>query len=72
VVLSDTPGILDPQYPMQERMMDAVNESLSDADILIVMVELGQRRSGRSELLKRAPLVQRAHGVAGEQGGYRR
>jgi GTP-binding protein Era len=28
---------------MQERMMDAVNEALSDADILVVMVELGQR-----------------------------
>ncbi|MBK8530471.1 MAG: GTPase Era [Flavobacteriales bacterium] len=54
VVLSDTPGILDPQYPMQERMMDAVNESLSDADILIVMVELGQRPERSGELLKRA------------------
>ncbi|MBK7483343.1 MAG: GTP-binding protein [Flavobacteriales bacterium] len=54
VVLSDTPGIIDPQYPMQERMMDAVNESLSDADILIVMVELGQRPERSGELLKRA------------------
>jgi GTP-binding protein Era len=54
VVLSDTPGILDPQYPMQERMMDAVNESLSDADILVVMVELGQRPERSEELLKRA------------------
>ena len=26
LVLSDTPGILDPQYPMQERMMSAVEE----------------------------------------------
>ena len=54
VVLSDTPGILDTQYPMQERMMDAVNESLSDADILIVMVELGQRPERSEEMLKRA------------------
>ncbi|MEZ4806713.1 MAG: GTPase Era [Flavobacteriales bacterium] len=54
VVLSDTPGILDPRYPMQERMMDAVNESLSDADILVVMVELGQRPERSAELLKRA------------------
>ena len=28
---------------MQQRMMGAVDEALSDADILVVMVELGQR-----------------------------
>jgi GTP-binding protein Era len=54
IVLSDTPGILDPQYPMQERMMDAVEEALIDADILIVMVELGQRPERSEHLLKRA------------------
>ena len=54
LVLSDTPGILDPQYPMQERMMAAVNESISDADILLVMVELGQRPERSEELLKKA------------------
>jgi len=54
LVLSDTPGILDPQYPMQERMMAAVNESISDADILLVMVELVQRPERSEELLKKA------------------
>ncbi len=54
IVLSDTPGILDPQYRMQERMMDAVDEALVDADILIVMVELGQRPERSEHLLNRA------------------
>lgn len=54
IVLSDTPGILDPLYPMQERMMDAVDEALIDADILIVMVELGQRPERSEHMLKRA------------------
>lgn len=54
VVLSDTPGILDPQYTMQERMMSAVNEALIDADILIVMVELGQRPERSEHMLKLA------------------
>ena len=54
IVLSDTPGVLDPQYRMQERMMDAVDEALIDADILIVMVELGQRPERSEHLLKRA------------------
>jgi GTP-binding protein Era len=54
LVLSDTPGILDPQYPMQERMMSAVDEALIDADILIVMVQLGQRPERSEHMLKRA------------------
>lgn len=54
VVLSDTPGILDPQYTMQERMMSAVNEALIDADILIVMVELGQRPERSEHMLRLA------------------
>lgn len=49
LVLSDTPGILDPQYRMHESMMEAVDEAIIDADILLVLVELGQKpeRSGR-------------------------
>lgn len=54
IVLSDTPGILDPQYPMQERMMDAVDEALIDADVLIVMVDLRQRPERSTHLLERA------------------
>ena len=54
LVLSDTPGILDPQYPMHERMMDAVDSALKDADILLVLVELGQRPERSENVLKRA------------------
>jgi len=54
LVLSDTPGILDPQYPMQQRMMGAVEEALDDADLLVIMVELGQRPERSEQLLKRA------------------
>ena len=43
LILSDTPGILDPQYRMHETMMHAVDEAIIDADILLVLVELGQR-----------------------------
>lgn len=37
LVFSDTPGIIEPKYKMQEAMMDAVNESLEDADILLLV-----------------------------------
>lgn len=54
LVLSDTPGILDPQYKMHERMMGAVEEALVDADILIVLVELGQKPEKAEMVLARA------------------
>ncbi|MAZ27439.1 MAG: GTPase Era [Cytophagaceae bacterium] len=43
VVLSDTPGIIKPAYKMQENMMDFVKSALEDADVLVYMVELGEK-----------------------------
>jgi GTP-binding protein Era len=40
VVFSDTPGILDPNYKMQEEMMRVVNETLVDSDILVYVQEV--------------------------------
>jgi GTPase len=54
LILSDTPGILDPQYRMHQSMMKAVDEALKDADILIVLVELGQTPDRSENVLKRA------------------
>ncbi len=38
IVLSDTPGIIKPNYEMQTSMMNFVKESLVDADVLLYMV----------------------------------
>ncbi len=43
VVFSDTPGIIDPAYLLQEKMMDFVNASIEDADLLLVIVELNEK-----------------------------
>ena len=43
IVLSDTPGILKPAYELQSSMMDFVKSALDDADILIYMVEIGEK-----------------------------
>jgi GTP-binding protein Era len=43
IVFSDTPGILDPAYKLQETMMGFVREALEDADIFILMIEAGQK-----------------------------
>ena len=37
-VFSDTPGIIKPDYALQERMMDATNSSFEDADIMLLLV----------------------------------
>lgn len=43
VVLSDTPGIIKPAYELQSSMMDMVKSAFEDADILIYMVEIGEK-----------------------------
>lgn len=43
VVLSDTPGIIKPAYELQTSMMDFVKSAFEDADVLIYMVEVGEK-----------------------------
>lgn len=43
IVFSDTPGILKPAYELQESMMTFVKSAFEDADILIYLVEIGER-----------------------------
>jgi GTP-binding protein Era len=43
VVLSDTPGIIKPAYQLQESMMDFVKSAFEDADVLLYLVELGEK-----------------------------
>jgi GTPase len=43
VILSDTPGIIKPAYEMQKSMMDFVKSAFEDADVLVYMVEIGEK-----------------------------
>ena len=40
IVFSDTPGVLDPKYGLQEKMMDFVKDSLQDADVFLFIVDV--------------------------------
>jgi len=42
VILSDTPGIIDPKYKLHERMMTAVKTALEDADIALLIVDANE------------------------------
>jgi GTP-binding protein Era len=39
IVLSDTPGIIQPKYKLQEHMMQAVRSALEDADLALLLVD---------------------------------
>ena len=43
IIFSDTPGVIDPEYKLQESMMRFVKASLEDADLILYMVELGEK-----------------------------
>ena len=42
LVLSDTPGIIKPNYKLQASMMDFVKTAIDDADIIVYMIEAGE------------------------------
>jgi GTPase len=44
VIFLDTPGIIKPEYLLQEKMMEAVNDSIKDADIVILIVDISADR----------------------------
>ncbi|MER3320114.1 MAG: GTPase Era [Allomuricauda sp.] len=43
MILSDTPGIIKPAYELQSSMMDFVKSAFEDADVLLYMVEIGEK-----------------------------
>jgi len=52
IVFSDTPGVLEPHYLLQEAMMKNVSSALEDADIFLLMTEIDADFSHEKVLLK--------------------
>jgi GTPase len=40
VIFSDTPGIIEPRYKLHEKMMQAVRNSLEDADLALLLLDM--------------------------------
>ena len=53
VILSDTPGIIKPAYELQESMMDFVKSAFEDADVLVYMVEIGEKELKDEDFFKK-------------------
>ena len=44
IIFSDTPGIIEPKYKLHEKMMKAVKNSLEDADVALLLVDVKESR----------------------------
>jgi GTP-binding protein Era len=40
IIISDTPGIIDPKYKLHEKMMQAVKSALEDADLALLILDI--------------------------------
>ncbi len=39
MILSDTPGIIDPRYRLHEKMMDSVRQAVADTDVALLLID---------------------------------
>ena len=53
VVFSDTPGVVNASYKLHENMMDYVNTSLKDADVLLFITDTEETETNHKETLER-------------------
>jgi len=42
LIISDTPGIIEPKYKLHEKMMSAVKNALEDADVALLIVDVNE------------------------------
>lgn len=51
VIFLDTPGILNPSYLLQEKMMEDVNLSVRDADVIIFIIDVSDEKEIKKALM---------------------
>jgi GTP-binding protein Era len=49
---SDTPGIIKPAYELQNAMMKFVYSAIDDADVILYMVEVGEKEPKNEDIFK--------------------
>ncbi|RZK49748.1 MAG: GTPase Era [Pedobacter sp.] len=52
IIFSDTPGIIKPQYELQDAMMTAVKGALSDADLILFVTDINEKHDENDVLEK--------------------
>jgi GTP-binding protein Era len=57
IVFSDTPGIIQPKYKLHGNMMQFVNESLQDADVVLFLTSPDEDAKQDAELIERLKMI---------------
>ncbi|RJP59011.1 MAG: GTPase Era [Ignavibacteriales bacterium] len=57
IIFLDTPGILQPAYLLQQKMVEFINQAIKDADILLVLFDIDSDQEGK-EILEDENLIQ--------------
>ncbi|HMI60626.1 MAG TPA: GTPase Era [Puia sp.] len=52
VIFSDTPGIIEPKYKLHEKMMQAVKNSLEDADLALLLLDIRDNWEENDQLFR--------------------
>ncbi len=58
IVFSDTPGILKPNYMLQESMMDFVETAIGDADIILYVTDVVEKMDKNIEYIEKLNKVE--------------
>ena len=53
IVFSDTPGILKPNYRLQEDMLGCVDEALGDADVILYVTDTVEKADKNAEYISK-------------------
>ncbi len=58
IVFSDTPGVLKPNYKLQESMLNFSESALTDADVLLYVTDVVEKPDKNSEFLEKVRHMQ--------------
>ena len=59
IVLSDTPGLIEPKYQLQSSMMKFLKDTLIDSDILLLMTTVGDKIIENDDFINRIKRIKK-------------
>lgn len=74
IIYSDTPGIIKPHYKLHEAMMGFVKEAVEDADVILFVTEINEKKTEDEKILsifraQKCPILTLINKIdIGEQG----
>ena len=58
IVFSDTPGVLKPQYKLQESMLNFSTSALTDADVLLYVTDVVETPDKHNEFIEKVACME--------------